>query len=418
MNFARSHARLDGAAPALESVPSHSISKDYKRRIVEDRVPVSASIELTFRCNLHCTHCYCPTGKRSEELSTAEIKAVFDELARMGTLFLLMTGGDPLLRKDFPELYRHAKELGLLITVFTNGTLIDDEIAALWEELPPYLVEISLYGLTREVYEQVVAVEGSYDRCLAGIQRVLAGGHPLALKCPVTRENAHEIPGIAQMAKDLGVDFRYDPLILATMEGDRSPHELRLSPEEIVRFEAADHEKDRAWRNYLGDESLPVPASNKLFSCGAGKNSLHVDPYGNVQVCLMVKNFKHSLREKPLQDIYLQDFPEILAIEREEDSKCGSCSHRATCNNCPGMALWETENNQSHVDFTCQLSQVRAKTYAGAVGDARSDAADPLGLGRGTGPAAAGGCASGGCGVAAGGGCGSGGGLLKIGGLS
>jgi radical SAM protein with 4Fe4S-binding SPASM domain len=395
VNFARSHA----AVPELESVPSVAITRDYKRRIVEDRVPVSASIELTYRCNLHCTHCYCPPGERQQELSTAEIKAIVDELARMGTLFLLMTGGDPLLRRDFAELYRHAKQAGLLITIFTNGTLIDDEIAALFEELPPYLVEISLYGLTREVYEQVVAVKGSYERCLAGIQRVLAGGHPLALKCPVTRENAHEIPGIAQLAKDLGVDFRYDPLILATMQGDPRPHELRLSPEEIVAFEARDVEKDRAWRNYLGDEELPIPADNKLFSCGAGKNSLHVDPYGNVQVCLMVKNFKHSLREKPLEDIYRQDFTAILAIEREETSKCGGCAHRVTCNNCPGTALWETQGNQSHVDFTCQLSEVRARTYSGALQEAG---------GEDQGSCSSGGCASGGCG---------GGNLLQIGGL-
>ncbi len=406
MNFARSHAQV----PDLESVPSAAITRDYKRRIVEERVPVSASIELTFRCNLHCTHCYCPPGRRQEELSTEEILEIIDELARMGTLFLLMTGGDPLLRKDFPRIYRHAKQAGLLITVFTNGTLIDDRIAELWEELPPYLVEISLYGLTRPVYDQVVAVPGSYERCLAGIQRVLAAGHPLALKCPVTRENAHEIAGIAQLAKDLGVDFRYDPLLLATMDGRTKPHELRLSPEEIVAFEAADHEKDRAWRNYLGDPELPQPADEALFSCGAGKNSLHVDPYGNVQVCLMVQNFKHSLREKPLERIYREDFPEILAIKRDEASKCGGCAHRSSCNNCPGMALWETRSNQSHVDFACQLSEVRARTYGGALQDAA-----PAAGGCSTGGCASGGCSTGGC---ASGGCGSGGDLIQIGGLS
>ena len=113
----------------------------------------------------------------------------------------------PLLRKDFPELYRHAKELGLLVTVFTNGTLIDERIAALWEELPPYLVEISLYGITRQTYEKVVSVPGSFDRCLAGIHRVIAGGHPLALKAPATRDNVHEIPEMQAFANDLGVDI-------------------------------------------------------------------------------------------------------------------------------------------------------------------------------------------------------------------
>ena len=399
MNFARSHARV----PALESVPSWDISRDYKRRIAENRVPVSASIELTMRCNLHCSHCYCPPGDRKQELSTDEVKALFDRMASMGTLFLLMTGGDPLLRKDFPELYRHAKGLGMLVTVFTNGTLIDDRIAELWEELPPYLVEISLYGLTREVYEQVVQVKGSYERCLAGIHRVLAGGHPLALKCPATRENAHEIAGLAQLAADLGVEFRYDPVILATMEGKAHPHQLRLSAEEIVALEASDVRKDRAWRRHLTEEPLPAIADDALFSCGAGKNSLHVDPYGNVQVCLMVKNFRHSLREQSLEEIYYDEFPRILSIRRDEASKCGGCAHRASCNNCPGMALWETRDHQSHVDFACQLSQVRARTYRGALADARTEASGPV--------AGGGSCAGGACGS---GGCGSG--LLQIGG--
>jgi radical SAM protein with 4Fe4S-binding SPASM domain len=396
MNFARAGLATAG----LERVPSDALSKDYKRRIAADRTPVSASIELTYRCNLHCGHCYCPPGERSRELTGDEIRGVIDRLAELGTLFLLMTGGDPLLRKDFAALYRHAKERGMLVTVFTNGTLIDDRIAELWEELPPYLVEVSLYGLTRQVYEKVVAVPGSYARCLAGIARVLAGGHPLALKCPVTRDNAHEIAGIAQFAKDLGVDFRYDPVILATMQGGRKPHDLRLSAEAIVAFEAKDVEKDRAWRKYLAEESQPELDPTALFSCGAGKNSLHIDPYGNVQVCLMVKNFKHSLRERDLAEIYFGEFPKILALKREEGSKCGSCKSRAVCNNCPGIALWETESNQANVDFLCTLTGVREQTYRGAVADASGRPGD------------AGSC------TACGSGCGSHGasGLLQIGG--
>lgn len=394
------------AAPALrgssklERIRSSEVTKDYKRRILAERVPVSASIELTMRCNLHCSHCYCPPGDRQRELDTDEVKSVFDRMAEMGTLFLTMTGGDPLLRKDFPELYRHAKDRGMLVTVYTNGTLIDDAIGELWDALPPYLVEISLYGLTRQVYERVVRVRGSYDRCLAGIHRVLEGGHALALKCPVTKENAHEVAGIAQLAMDLGVEFRYDPLILATMEGERHPHELRLAPEEIVALEASDVEKDRAWNKYLNEEEHLAPEGDRLFSCGAGQNFLHVDPYGNVQVCLMVKNFQRSLREKPLERIYHEDFPEIISIRRDEVSKCGGCEHRATCHNCPGVALWETKSNHSHVDFACQLTAVRSRMY-GVAGDAAR---------------AGGGCGAGGCGSAAG--CGGGAKLLQIGGSS
>jgi len=350
------------------------MATDYSRRILVERVPVAASIELTMRCNLHCAHCYCPPGDRGRELDTDEIKGVFDRMAEMGTLFLLMTGGDPLLRKDFPTLYSYAKERGMLVTVYTNGTLVTDEIAELWEALPPHQVEISLYGLTREVYEKVVGVKGSYDRCLAGIGRVLEGGHELALKCPVTRQNAHEIAGVAQLAKDLGVEFRYDPLILATMEGEQHPHALRLSADEVVALEASDVEKDRAWRQYLTEDEHPKLDSQRLFSCAAGRNFLHVDACGNVQVCLMVKNFKRSLREKSLERIYHDDFPEILSTRRDQVSSCGDCAHRSTCDNCPGVALWETRRSDSQVDFACRLSELRAKRYGGAAVETRREA--------------------------------------------
>lgn len=365
MNFAREIARH----ASLPTVQSSQLARDYKQRIADQRALVSSSIELTYRCNLHCSHCYCPPGERDQELTTDELLRAIDDLAEMGNLFLLLTGGDPLLRPDFHTIYRRAKEQGMLVTVFTNGVLIDDRLLELWEELPPSLVEISLYGLTREVYEKVVAVKDSYDRCLAGIARVLGAGHPLALKCPATTENAHEIRALSDFAHDLGVDFRYDPVILATMDGRRDPHALRLRPEAIAALDAGDVEKDRAWKKYMVEERRELPAQ-KLFTCGAGKNSLHIDPYGNVQVCLMVKNFRHSLREKPLSRIYREDFPRILALEREPDSKCGTCPSRATCGSCPGVALWETRDVQSHVDFQCQLNAVREQTYVGALADA------------------------------------------------
>ena len=101
-----SFALSSAGASKLERVRSSEITKDYQRRILAQRVPVAASIELTMRCNLHCAHCYCPPGDRGRELDTDEIKGVFDRMAEMGTLFLLMTGGDPLLRKDFPKIGR------------------------------------------------------------------------------------------------------------------------------------------------------------------------------------------------------------------------------------------------------------------------------------------------------------------------
>ena len=105
------------------------------------------------------------------------------------------------------------------------------------------------------------------------------------------------------------------------MEGKRHPHALRLSPREIAELEANDVEKDRAWKKYMTEEDHPEIPDDALFSCGAGKNSFHVDPYGNVQVCLMVKNFKHSLREQSFDQIYFERFQEILSINQTKRTR-------------------------------------------------------------------------------------------------
>ena len=132
------------------------------------RIPFSGSIDLTHRCNLDCVHCY--LGPRAErrtgaaEMSTGRILSLLDEITDAECLNLLITGGDPLIREDFPVIYSHAKKNGLLVTIFTNGTLLTDRVLDLFVDLPPLEVEISIYGATAPTYEKITRVPGSYER--------------------------------------------------------------------------------------------------------------------------------------------------------------------------------------------------------------------------------------------------------------
>jgi len=134
----------------------------FNQKSAKLRIPLSGSLELTRHCNLSCIHCYAtdssgdilPGDSRQREMETTKILSVIDEICEAGCLYLLITGGEPLLRKDFPEIYRYAKRKGLVITVFSNGILIKEEIIELFKVLPPHVVEISLYGATAETYEK------------------------------------------------------------------------------------------------------------------------------------------------------------------------------------------------------------------------------------------------------------------------
>ena len=184
------------------------------RRIANNRVPISGSIEVTQRCNNQCVHCYnnLPVGDRyarDRELTPAEFRRIIDEIAAAGCLWLLLTGGEPFVRHDFLEIYAYAKHRGLLITLFTNGTLITPEIADYLAHFPPFAIEITLYGRTQRTYESITGIPGSYERCLNGIQLLMDHNLPLKLKTMVTTRNRHEIEDMKRFAEDeLGLGFK------------------------------------------------------------------------------------------------------------------------------------------------------------------------------------------------------------------
>ncbi len=227
------------------------------QRTGDHRVPWLISLELTERCNLRCVHCYVnrPAGDdevRRKEMTLAEWQGILDQVADAGTLWLLVTGGEPLLRPDFPDFYRYAKGKGLHVILFTNGTLLTPELADLLAEYPPWEIEITLYGATAEIYERVTGVPGSYDRCRRGIDLLLERGLALNLKTMALTLNVHELPAMQRMADDLGVRFRWDPAVHSRLDGDHRPLACRLSPEEIVALERQDPKRMQQWQEYCG----------------------------------------------------------------------------------------------------------------------------------------------------------------------
>src|ERR1700723_4035133 len=201
----------------MEQLSYGAFSADLHQRQSGQRVPMQVSIEVTRRCPLECQHCYnnLPMGDqdaRSREMSTEEHFRMLDELAEMGCFWLLYTGGEIFARKDFLEIYTEAKKRGFLITLFTNGTMINERIADHLAQYRPFAIEITLYGATRETYEALTQIPGSYDRCMRGIRMLLDRKLPLKLKTVPTTVNRHEVYEMQRMAEqDFGVDFKFDP---------------------------------------------------------------------------------------------------------------------------------------------------------------------------------------------------------------
>ena len=169
----------------------------FNIKVLERRIPIVGSFELTERCNLSCKHCYInlPTNNRAAraaELTTEEICRILDEMADAGCMWLLLTGGDPFLRPDFLDIYTYTKKKGICVTVFTNGTMITPKIADYFVELPPRRIEITLYGMTEATYEAVTGLPGSYKKCIRGIELLHERGLPLRLKTIGLTINKHD----------------------------------------------------------------------------------------------------------------------------------------------------------------------------------------------------------------------------------
>lgn len=338
--------------------------RSLNRRIVAERVPVSGSIELTHRCNLGCRHCFLRGGTRDGELSAAEWKSLLDQAADAGCMNLLISGGEPFLRPDFAAIYRHCRERGLLTTVFTNGTLVTDEICSLFRDLKPQLVEVSVYGATEETMEAVTGVRGALARCRRGIERLLDAGVPVALKTMLLEANREEWQAIRSMAEAYGVDYRTDGAVFACSDGDRGPLDCRVSPAEAVGEEFSDPVRLQRWREYF-DRMKVLPEAEGLFTCAAGRTHFHIDPVGSLLPCLMAREPSYNLRQGAFLDGWNGVIAALGEMEADESYPCNGCEERSLCGLCP--FFFERENGSPAVpaSYLCELGRERRKALEG-----------------------------------------------------
>jgi radical SAM protein with 4Fe4S-binding SPASM domain len=355
--------------PSLETLDYASWSLSFKERVGGKRVPLAGTLELTRRCNNRCRHCYnnLPANDSkalASELSTDEIKRILGETAAAGCVWLLLTGGEILLRPDFLEIYRHAKGRGLLVTLFTNGTLVTPKLADELAGLRPVSIEITLYGCTAETYEKVSGVPGSFRRCLEGVRLLMERGLPLKLKSTLCALNAHEIWEIKRFAEqELGLPFRFDALLNARCDGSLRPLEVRLAPEEVVALDLADAERMKALRDlaHRPPRAAPAPSGRApLYTCGGGAHSFAIDPYGRLRACALSTGAGFDLRAGGFPAGWDRHLAQVHALTAEPDSLCTRCRLRSLCGMCPANGEIECGDPRRRVDFLCRVAHLRA----------------------------------------------------------
>jgi radical SAM protein with 4Fe4S-binding SPASM domain len=378
---------------ATEALPIREIPLSlFQQRIGigRQRLPVQGTLETTFRCNLRCVHCYVnePVGDREiqdQELSTARLKQLIDELVAAGTFQLLLTGGEVMVRPDFAEIYLYAIRSGLIVTIFTNGTLVTDKIADLFDEYRPESVEISLYGMSRETYEKVTGIPGSYDKCLEGIARLARRGVPLKLKTMALTWNQHEIAEMKAYAAGLGLDFKFDGLLNPRVDcGANRNGELQLSAEQVLALDLATPGRRQEFVDFCAQfvpkAETPV-AHERVYTCGAGETSFTVDPYGKLQLCQLSRKSYFDLKQGTFDEGWNVYFPKLRARTWQTGSVCRTCNLIALCGSCPGAAEMEHGDPEAVVAQFCEIAHLRADMAMGESSGHKADASCCLGRG-------------------------------------
>ena len=346
-------------------------SKWLHTRVGNRHIPVMGSIELTMRCNLRCQHCYIPLPERAShakrELNRVEVEHILDEITDAGCLWLLLTGGEPLLRKDFLEIYTYAKRKGMLVTIFTNGTLVTPRIADHLAEWRPFKIEITLYGATQQTYERVTGIPGSYTRCRRGIDLLLDRKLPLSLKTMVMTLNHHELDQMKSLAVGLGVEFRFDPILQAAIDGSPHPTSFRLTPAEVVQIEKSDPERARLWPHKIHDDLRVELMDRNLYICGAGKFSFHINSCGHLTICVSNRRPAYDLRGGSFREGWETFIPKVISRQYSDLFPCAGCQLRSMCLQCPAYGESELRDAEACVEFLCQLTKNRYKVFNGSL---------------------------------------------------
>jgi len=341
-------------------------------RIVAQRVPIDGSIEVTRRCNLACVHCFNNLALGDQEACRKELTyeehcRLLDEMAAEGCLWLLYTGGEIFVRKDFLDIYAYAKKKGFLITLFTNGTLITRGVAEHLAKWTPFSIEVSLYGCTAATHDRVTGVTGSFDRTLRGVRLLMQAGLPPILKTMVLRPNTHEIWDLKRFVEEeLGLEFRFDAMINPRVDSSLAPLSVRLSPQEVVELDLKDSKRINEWAKFCEHFNRPAHLSEEggeLYACGGAHNAFAIDASGKLSTCVLWHGETYDLRKGSFKEGWEEFLLKVSKKRMARHTKCVACELRSMCGMCPANGILECGDAEEPVDFLCQVAHLRAYAF-------------------------------------------------------
>jgi radical SAM protein with 4Fe4S-binding SPASM domain len=349
-------------------IKERNYARDYGQRLARKRdqmgFPRDVIFEVTHRCNLRCRHCYLTPQPGKKELSSHEMKSVFDQLTEAGCFHVTLTGGEPLTRKDILAQIDYARRLGLSLHLFTNATLVTPQIADKLKDFQLLSVEISLHSLKRERFDWFTRVAGSYDKVMQAINLLGKKKIKIAMKINITTENSHEMEELKVFAEDVGAKAEWTTELTPRLDRSKDNLSFRLEPEAVVNLKPKIFAgPDTASRGERITKSLNdqrgMRTRGRLFQCGAGRRGLAITPYGELKPCLELPAPGYSVFTKGLQEGWKMLGNYVSSFKSDPDNRCFDCRLRDFCSSCPARAWLECGDMNACPAYYHRLAELR-----------------------------------------------------------
>jgi radical SAM protein with 4Fe4S-binding SPASM domain len=321
-----------------------SLMLEMGARALRAGIPLRVHLDLTYRCNERCVHCYLDHEDHGE-LRTAEIIDLLDQMAEAGVFFLNLSGGEIFMRKDLFEIIEHARKRQFSVKLKTNGVMVKADKAARLAALGIEDVQISLYSHKPDVHDSITLLPNSFRRTIEGARLLKEAGIKVTFANVLMTPNQDDHRGVQDLAAAMGIGYTVDATITPMMDGDRSILALNV---DAARLREIYHDPALLGENkdsFNAPPSGPVPAEDAYATvpCSAGHNACYVSPYGEVYPCVQFPYLTGNIREQKFIDIW-RNSPQMLevrAIRVSDLEGCSSCVHGGSCTRCPGLAYLE-----------------------------------------------------------------------------
>lgn len=339
--------------------PQDDVEMQVGQFMADNHIFHSLTLELTYRCNETCIHCYCPDNRKTEELTASQISALLDEFESLGGMSLLITGGEIFARRDIKVILRDLSQRNLVVSVISNLTMADDEGLEMLASLYPRSVGCSIYSADADTHDGVTRLPGSWSRSVAALRALKARGVPVLMKSPLMEHTISGWRDIEALAQDIGCDVQFDVSITPKNDGGQQPIDLRTKDAAALK----ELFSSRFYSLYQNGEKIVTVSEEQrkdAILCGAGATGLNVGPSGAVKACIGMMHELGKWPQQSLQEIWDESpfFAAWTSQKLIDIEKCSTCKHFSFCNRCPGSWELETGSVTRPAGYTCYLAEI------------------------------------------------------------